>query len=88
MVSLGKNFSDPCINSFAQWRHKNCRKEPWKKMRRRRRMPALDILRNRHLSSKATLLQPVKLKSENTHLLRKGKYHYTADLLFDWLGFD
>ena len=24
---------------------------------------------------------------ENTHLLRKGKYHCTADLLFDQLGF-
>ena len=24
---------------------------------------------------------------ENTHLLHKGKYHYTADLLFDWFGF-
>ena len=24
---------------------------------------------------------------ENTHLLRKGKYHSMADLLFDWLGF-
>ena len=24
---------------------------------------------------------------ENTHLLRKGKYHCTADLLFDWFGF-
>ena len=24
--------------------------------------------------------------SENTHLLRKGKYHCTADLLFDRLG--
>ena len=26
-------------------------------------------------------------RSENTHLLCKGKYHCTADLLFDWLGF-
>ena len=26
-------------------------------------------------------------KAENTHLLRKGKYHCTADLLFDWFGF-
>ena len=26
-------------------------------------------------------------RSENTHLLSKGKYNYTADLLFDWLGF-
>ena len=25
--------------------------------------------------------------TENTHLLRKGKYHCTADLLFDWFGF-
>ena len=25
--------------------------------------------------------------AENTHLLRKGKYHCTADLLFDQLGF-
>ena len=24
---------------------------------------------------------------ENTHLLRKGKYHCMADLLFDWFGF-
>ena len=24
---------------------------------------------------------------ENTHFLRKGKYHCTADLLFDRLGF-
>ena len=24
---------------------------------------------------------------ENTHLLRKGKYHCMTDLLFDWLGF-
>ena len=24
---------------------------------------------------------------ENTHLLRKGKYHCTADLLLDWFGF-
>ena len=24
---------------------------------------------------------------ENTHLLRKGKSHCTADLLFDWFGF-
>ena len=24
--------------------------------------------------------------AENTHLLHKGKYHCTADLLFDWLG--
>ena len=23
---------------------------------------------------------------ESTHLLYKGKYHCTADLLFDWLG--
>ena len=28
-----------------------------------------------------------KLDPENTHLLRKGKYHCTADLLFDRLGF-
>ena len=27
-------------------------------------------------------------KSENTHLLRKGKYLFTTDLLFDWLGFN
>ena len=26
-------------------------------------------------------------EAENTHLLRKGKYHCTADLLFDWFGF-
>ena len=26
-------------------------------------------------------------KPENTHLLRKRKYHWMADLLFDWLGF-
>ena len=26
-------------------------------------------------------------KAENTHLLRKGKYHCMADLLFDWFGF-
>ena len=25
--------------------------------------------------------------AENTHLLCKGKYHCTADLLFDWFGF-
>ena len=25
--------------------------------------------------------------TENTHLLRKGKYHCTADFLFDWFGF-
>ena len=25
---------------------------------------------------------------ENTHLLRKGKYHCMTDLLFDWFGFD
>ena len=25
--------------------------------------------------------------AENTHLLRKGKYNCTADLLFDGLGF-
>ena len=25
--------------------------------------------------------------AETTHFLRKGKYHCTADLLFDWLGF-
>ena len=25
---------------------------------------------------------------ENTHLLCKGKYHCTADLQFDWFGFD
>ena len=25
---------------------------------------------------------------ENTHLLCKGKYHCTADLLFDWFGFN
>ena len=24
---------------------------------------------------------------ENTRLLRKGKYHCTADLLFDWFRF-
>ena len=27
------------------------------------------------------------ISPENTHLLRKGKYHCTADLLFDWFGF-
>ena len=26
-------------------------------------------------------------RAENTHLLCKEKYHCTADLLFDWLGF-
>ena len=26
-------------------------------------------------------------KTENTHVLHKGNYHCTADLLFDWLGF-
>ena len=26
--------------------------------------------------------------AENTHLLCKEKYHCTADLLFDWFGFD
>ena len=25
-------------------------------------------------------------KPENTHLLRKRKYHWMADLLFEWLG--
>ena len=25
--------------------------------------------------------------AENTHLLHKGKYHCTTDLLFDWFGF-
>ena len=25
---------------------------------------------------------------ENTYLLRKGKYHGMADLLFDWLEFN
>ena len=25
---------------------------------------------------------------QNTQLLRKGKYHYTADILFDWFGFN
>ena len=29
----------------------------------------------------------MNLKAENTHLIRKGKYHCTADLLFDRLGF-
>ena len=23
----------------------------------------------------------------NTHLVHKGKFHWTADLLFDWFGF-
>ena len=27
------------------------------------------------------------IKSEITHLLRKGKFHCMVDLLFDWLGF-
>ena len=27
------------------------------------------------------------IQTENTHLLCKGKYHCTADLLFDQLGF-
>ena len=27
------------------------------------------------------------LRPENTHLLHKGKYLCTADILFDWLGF-
>ena len=27
------------------------------------------------------------VNAENTHLLCKGKYHCTADLLFDQLGF-
>ena len=27
------------------------------------------------------------ITKEITQLLRKGKYHCTADLLFDWLGF-
>ena len=26
-------------------------------------------------------------RSENTHLLLKGKHHCMADLLFDWFGF-
>ena len=26
-------------------------------------------------------------KAKNTHLHCKGKYHYMADLLFDWYGF-
>ena len=26
-------------------------------------------------------------KPENNHLLCKGKYHCSADLLFDWFGF-
>ena len=30
----------------------------------------------------ARLVEP-----ENTHLLCKGKYHCTADLQLDWLGF-
>ena len=30
---------------------------------------------------------PVILSPENTHLLCNRKYHCTADLLFDWLGF-
>ena len=29
----------------------------------------------------------VMLSSENTHSFCKGKYHYMADLLFDWLRF-
>ena len=45
------------------------------------------------IKSKCTLVK--KLQSsvfmystpEKTHLLCKGKYHCTADLLFDWFGF-
>ena len=29
----------------------------------------------------------VNTLAENTHLLRKGKYHCTTDFLFDWFGF-
>ena len=35
---------------------------------------------------KKKLWAMVMVKSENTHLLRKGKYHCMADL-FDWFGF-
>ena len=27
-------------------------------------------------------------KSDNTHLLSKGKYHCSADLMLDWSGFN
>ena len=33
------------------------------------------------------VLTHVRMQPENTHLLCKGKYHCTADLLFDWFGF-
>ena len=28
------------------------------------------------------------IKADYTHLLCKGKYHWTAYLLFNWFGFD
>ena len=30
----------------------------------------------------------IMCSADNTHLLRKRKYHCTADLQFDWSGFD
>ena len=39
------------------------------------------------LSLCTDILRFQKDHAENTHLLRKGKYHCMADLLFDQLGF-
>ena len=39
-------------------------------------------------SSKHHAAFHLKPKPEDNYLLRKGKYHCTADLLFDWFGFD
>ena len=39
------------------------------------------------LEGRLSRLEVKLLRSEHTHLLCKGKFHSTVDLLFDWFGF-
>ena len=44
------------------------------------------IMEGKHADCKATMIA-LEVLLENTHLLCKGKYNCTADLLFDSFGF-
>ena len=48
---------------------------------------ALWVVRLIHLVTLYSGVTLEKVGQENTHLLRKGKYHCTADLMFYWFGF-
>ena len=45
------------------------------------------VLEEVNIDGQQNIITKSEDEAENTHLLREGKYHCTADLIFDWFGF-